>query len=120
MVGSPLNLGTISGAVSNVVNQLPSAPDPNVPRLKELLTQLQTAIESTPELPDGNKADALEQVGELAKLGQNPNHPNKEGIWRKAWKILNAPIPGLPETTEITKHMAEILPAIAKLLGMAV
>lgn len=64
--------------------------------------------------------DALEQVGELAKLGQNPDTPNKEGIWRKAWKILNAPIPGLPETAMIVKSFAEILPAIAKILGLAI
>ena len=120
MTGSTLNLGTISGNVSNMVNQLPSSPDPDQLGLKELLTQLQTLIESAPELPVDDKADALEQVGELATLGQNPNHPNKAGIWRKAWKILNAPIPNLPETAQITQSIAEILPAIAKLLGIAV
>lgn len=118
VIGSTINLGEISGIVSNVVNQLPSSPDPAQPGLKELLTQLQTAIETADELSPEDKADALEQVKVLAELGQNPQTPNKEGIWRKAWKILNAPIPGLPETATIVKSFAEILPAIAKILGV--
>jgi len=120
--GQALNLGDIdiSGTVTNTINQLPSSPDPDQPGIKELLTQLQAAIEAANELSTEDKADALEQVKVVAELGQNPQNPEKEGIWRKAVKILKAPIPGLPETATIVKALGDILPAIAKLLSLAV
>jgi len=46
--------------------------------------------------------------------------PTREASGCKAWKTLNALIPGLPETTIIVKSFAEILPAITKILGFAV
>ncbi len=122
VTGSTINLGEISGAVTNTINQLPSALDPAQPGIKELLTQLQAAIEAAQELSIEDKADGLEQVKIVAELGQNPQNPEKEGIWRKAKKILNAPIQlqGLPETATIVKAFGDILPAIAKLLSLTV
>ena len=113
--GQALNLGEldISGQVSNLVNQLPSSPDPNQPGIKELLTQLQAAIEAASELSPEDKADGLEQVKVVAELSQNPQNPEKEGIWRKAVKILNAPIQiqKLPETATIVKALCCFSPA---------
>jgi len=120
--GQALNLGDIdiSGTVTNTINQLPASPDPDQPGIKELLTQLQTTIADAHELSTEDKQDALEQVQAIAELGKNPQHPDKESIWRKAKKILTAPIPGLPETATIVKAFGDILPAIAKLLSLAV
>jgi len=118
--GSTINLGTISGAVTNTINQLPASPDPDQPGIKELLTQLQATIADAQELSTEDKTDALEQVQAIAELGKNPQHPDKESIWRKAKKILTAPIPGLPETATVFKAIGDILPAIAKLLSVAV
>jgi ribosome-binding factor A len=120
VTGSTINLGKISAAVTNTINQLPSSSDSAQPGIKELLTQLQAAIEAAQELSPEDKADALEQVKVVAELGQNPQNPEKEGIWRKAVKILKAPIPGLPETATIVKAFGDILPAIAKLLSLTV
>jgi len=120
VTGSTLNLGEISGAVTNTINQLPASPDPDQPGIKELLTQLQAAIEAANELSTEDKTDALEQVQAIAELGKNPQHPDKESIWRKAKKFLTAPIPGLPETATVFKAIGDILPAIAKLLSLAV
>ena len=71
-VSGVINLGEISGDVTNTINQLPDALPSNEPGLKELLSQLQVAIEAEPELPDEDKAEALEQVKVLAEAGQNP------------------------------------------------
>jgi hypothetical protein len=44
--GQALNLGEISGTVTNTINELPSGSEPDKPGIKELLTQLKTAIEA--------------------------------------------------------------------------
>jgi uncharacterized protein YjbI with pentapeptide repeats len=68
--GSTLNLGEISGTVANAINQLPDRLDPDQPNLKHLLMELQTAIETEPNLLEKGKASALEQVNVLAEVAQ--------------------------------------------------
>ena len=62
----------ISGILTNTINQLPASPQSDKPGIKELLTELQTAIEAETNLSDDDKAEALEQVKALAEVGQNP------------------------------------------------
>ena len=113
-----LNLGTISGSVSNAINQLPSSPTPNEPGLKELLSQLQSAIEAEHELPPEDKAEALEQVKILAEAGQNP----EDGVLKKsaktALKILKGTVTTLPDVTKLVEESAKLLPAIGALLTL--
>jgi hypothetical protein len=120
VIGSTLNLGEISGNVSNVVNQLPSSPDPNQPGIKELLSALQTAIEAEAELSPTDKADALEQVKTLAEVGQDPQQPKKEGIGRRAIKSLKGTVAALPDTAKLAEACSKLLPLIAKLLGVPI
>lgn len=67
-----LSLGDISGTVANTINQLSDSAKPDEPGIKELLTELQTAIEAETDLSDDDKAEALEQVKTLAEVGKNP------------------------------------------------
>ena len=67
-----LSLGDISGTVANTINQLSDSAKPDEPGIKELLTQLQTAIEAETDLSDDDKAEALEQVKTLAEVGKIP------------------------------------------------
>ena len=69
--GSTVNIGDISGTVTNAIGQLPASPESDQPGIKELLTELQTAIEAS-ALSDDDKAEALEQVKALAEVGKNP------------------------------------------------
>jgi uncharacterized protein YjbI with pentapeptide repeats len=122
--GSFINTGTLSnslvnlsGTVSNALNRLADS-DPSQSELKSLLTQLQTAIETAPDLPDPDKADALEQVDVLATLGSNPQQPDKEGLGRKAITFLKGTIAMLPSTATLVKAISELLPAITKLMGL--
>ncbi len=81
--GQALNLGDISGTVTNtIINDLPASPEAEKPGIKELLTQLQAAIEADTNLPQEDKAEALEQVKALAEAGKNP----QEGVMQKAAK----------------------------------
>jgi uncharacterized protein YjbI with pentapeptide repeats len=113
-----MNLGTISGNVTNAMNQLPTSPQSEEPGIKELLTQLQTAIEAENDLKLKDKTDALEQVKVLAKAGQNPKKEETEGLVRKAIKILKATVAELPTATKLVEACNQLLPAIAKLLGL--
>jgi uncharacterized protein YjbI with pentapeptide repeats len=118
---SAINVGDISGKVTNTINQLPDTDttDPNQPNLKELLTQLQAAIEGEedPRLSDGDKADLLGEVENLAKAKQTEEPTKKEGLVRKAKKMFDATLTTLPAAATLAKASNELLPVILKLLG---
>ncbi len=114
MTNSILNM---SGAVTNALNQLPETTIEQ-PGIKELLTQLQTAIESDPELSDKGKTNALEQVKTLAEVGQNPDQPEKKSLGDKAMTFLKGTISNLPDTAKLAEAASKLLPLIAKALGL--
>lgn len=118
VVGSTINLGEISGAVSNVVNQLPDSSDLGQPSVKELLTQLQQAIEGETELSPEDKADLLEQIKTFAEAKQMSKPEEKEGLVRKARKIFEATLKGLPDTAKLVEACSKLLPMILQALGL--
>ncbi|EKV00454.1 putative low-complexity protein [Leptolyngbya sp. PCC 7375] len=113
-----LNLGTISGNVKNSINKLADSSKPNEPGLKELLQQLQNAIESEPELSDEDKVEALEQVEVLAETGQNPGDGGMKKLAKTAMKILKGTMAGLSGTAQLVQDCSNVLPAIAALLTL--
>ncbi len=117
---SVVNLRDISGTVTNAIQQLPADSDPTQPNLKDLLTQLQAAIEAEPILPDGDKADLLEQVQHLAEAKQTEEPAKKEGLARKAKKMFDATLNGLPDTAKLAEACSKLLPLILKVLGVPV
>jgi len=109
----------ISGTVTNSINQLPTSPQSDQPGLKELLTELQTAIEAETDLSDDDKAEALEQVKTLAEVGKNPQESTMQKAGKTAMKILKGTIAGLPTTATLLEACSKLLPMIAKLLPLA-
>ncbi|MEH2108079.1 pentapeptide repeat-containing protein [Nostoc sp.] len=120
ITGSTINLGEISGSVSNVLNQLPSSPEPTQPGIKELLIQLQQAVDEDTDLAPEDKADLLEHVKALAEAGQTPDQEKKKGLVRKAKKIFDATLKSLPSTANIIESCSKLLPLIIKALGLPV
>jgi hypothetical protein len=114
--GSTLNPGTISGNVTNTINQL---SDTSQPELQAHLKELQSAIESS-NLPDQSKATALEQVKTLAEASQNPDQPEKKGMAEKALTFLKGMASMLPDTAKLAEACAKLLPLIAKVFGIPV
>ncbi len=112
-----VNLGTISGNVTNAINQLPDSPEPAQANLKTLLAQLQQVIETDSGLPDPDKADLLEQVQSLAEAKQVEEPAKREGIARKAMKMFDATLKSLPDTAKIVDACSKLLPLILKALG---
>jgi uncharacterized protein YjbI with pentapeptide repeats len=116
--GQALNLGDISGTVTNTINELPSA-ESEKPGIKELLTQLQAAIEAEKDLPEEDKAEALEQVKTLAEAGKNPQEGEKQKEAKTAMKILKGTIAGLPTAATLVEACSKLLPLISKFLGLS-
>ncbi|MGK7892544.1 MAG: pentapeptide repeat-containing protein [Xenococcus sp. (in: cyanobacteria)] len=117
-ISGVVNLGSISGNVTNTLNQLPESVTPNQPSLKELLTQLQAAIESEPELPDEDKAEVLKQVPILAEAAQKPKDPTMHRAAKNALTFLKGTTVGMSETTKLVQECSKLLPAITALLSL--
>jgi uncharacterized protein YjbI with pentapeptide repeats len=108
----------ISGTVAETINQLPTSPEPDKPGIKELLTQLQTAIEADTNLSEEDKAEALEQLKALAEAGKNPQEGAMQKTAKTAMKILKGTIISLPSAASLVEACNKLLPAIASLLGL--
>jgi uncharacterized protein YjbI with pentapeptide repeats len=111
-----VTLGAISGSVTNTISQLPLALDPSAPGLKELLAQLQTAIEAEPELAEEDKIEALEQVKILAESGQTPENKPLQKAAKTSMKVLKGTLSSLPEAAKLVEACAKLLPLVSKLL----
>ncbi|GAB4375863.1 MAG: hypothetical protein Kow00121_22120 [Elainellaceae cyanobacterium] len=115
---SVVNLRDISGNVTNTINQLPDRPDSTEPDLKQLLLALQAAIETEPNLPDPDKVEALEQVGTLAKAGQNPQDSTLKKLANTAVKVLKGTVAALPDAAQLAEACTKLLPMITTLIGL--
>ncbi len=111
-------IGAISGSVTNTINQLPPSTDLDNPGIKELLAQLQAAIEAESELPDEDKAEALEQVKSLAEAGQKPQDNALQKGAKTSMKILKGTVASLPDAAKLAESCTKLLPAIATLLAL--
>jgi predicted RNase H-like nuclease (RuvC/YqgF family) len=119
VTGSTLNIGEISGTVTNSINQLPASPQSDQPGIKELLTELQIAIEAETNLSDKSKALALKQVKALAEVGKNPQESTMQEAGETAMTMLKGILAGLPTTATLLEACSKLLPMIAKLLPLA-
>ncbi|MCL1469706.1 hypothetical protein [Argonema antarcticum] len=115
---STLNISEITNTVTNSLNQLPDSPEPDQPGIKELLTQLQAAIETDTNLSDEDKAEALEQVKALAEAGQKPQEGAMQKMAKTAIKILKGTIAGLPTAATLVEAANKLFPLISKALGL--
>jgi uncharacterized protein YjbI with pentapeptide repeats len=118
--GQALNLGEIdiSGTVTNAINELPPATQPDKPGIKELLKQLQTAIEADDNLTAKNKEKALKQVKALAEASQNPQQEEKQDLAGDAITMLKGLVTGLPGAAKLVEEVNNLLPLISGFLGL--
>ena len=119
-VDGVLNLGTISGNVTNAINQLPESSESNEPGIKDLLLQLKEAIEADTDLPLKGKETALTQVQVLAEVAQNPEQPEKKDMGSQAANFLKGAASFLPDTAKLVEACTKLLPLIGKLLGLPI
>jgi uncharacterized protein YjbI with pentapeptide repeats len=113
-VSGILNLGTISGTVTNTINQLPA--NPQQPGLRELLGEFQRAIETDEHLPEEDKAESLQQLQTLAEVSQQPQAPESRSLAKRAIRFLQGTAATLPEATKLVQACTALLPEITALL----
>ena len=113
-----VNLGDVSGNVRIAIGNLSESSDSSQSSLKELLFQLQNAIEAEAELKTEDKIEALEQLEVLAKAGQNPEDSLLKKSAKTALKIINGTIHELPTMTKLVEECAKLIPAVTSLLGL--
>ncbi|MFP4411176.1 pentapeptide repeat-containing protein [Coleofasciculus sp.] len=111
-------IGEISGTVSVAINELPESPEPDKPGIKELLAQLQAAIEAESNLDEEDKAEALEQVKMLADAGKNPQEKGNQKTAKRATTMLKGIIVGLPTAATLFEAWNKVQPLITKLFGL--
>ena len=109
---SIVNFGTISGQVTNQINQLGDDKS----ELQDLLKQLQTAIETDTDLSDTDKTDALEQVEKLAEAGKAPQENQSRA--KRAIGMIKDITTGLTETNKLVETCKTLLPAIGILFAL--
>lgn len=106
----------ISGQINQMINQLPDNSNEQQ-EIKKLLAQLNDAITSEATLEKLDKEDALEEVKNLAEASKKSDEEGKKK-GGKAIRTLQRIVTALPATTALVKACSELLPAIAKLLGL--
>jgi hypothetical protein len=111
-IWSTLNIGEISSILTNTINQLPASLQSDKPGIKELLTELQIAIEAETNLSDDDKTEALEQVKIWAEVGKNPKESTMQKARKTAMKILKGIIASLPSGTTLVEACSKLLPEI--------
>jgi uncharacterized protein YjbI with pentapeptide repeats len=112
--GSTINLGEISGQVSNQINQLPDAA-PDQPSLKTLLTQLQAAVEADTELSEVEKKEALGEVAKLAEAGSKPKEGAMQRMAKRATAALKSITEPLSDASKLATACKSLLPMILSL-----
>jgi hypothetical protein len=115
---SGVALGAIRGTVTNTLSQLPTSTDPANPGIKELLAQLQAAIEAEADLSDEDKAESLAQVQTLAEASQKPGDNALSKAAKTSLKILKGTVASLPDAAKLAEACTKLLPAIAQLLAL--
>lgn len=103
--GGVINLGEISGDVSNVIGRLPKEKA----ELRQLLIQLHQAI-GTSDIKEEYKAMAFEELKALSQIANGPSTPETS---RKARKILTFMKGLLPTAANIATVVSAIFPFFA-------
>jgi hypothetical protein len=117
--GSTLNLGQISGQVTNQINQIPAPATPNQPDLRNILNQLKTAVEGDNELSDDEKAEALQAVARIATAGTEPNPNGKtKGIVKRATATLKGMTETLTDASKLADACTKLLPLVLSLFTL--
>ncbi|PSO60111.1 MAG: hypothetical protein BRC35_02565 [Cyanobacteria bacterium QH_10_48_56] len=112
-----INFGEISGTVADTINQLPDPSQSDEPGVKELLTQLKTAIEDDTNLSGDDKAQALARVQVLAEAGNNPSENQQQA--KGAIRFFRGLVQELPNATNFVEACSKLIPAIARLFGLS-
>ena len=118
LIDNNVALNIDNSTITNQINELPATSEPEKPGIKELLEQLQTAINADENLSDPDKAIALEQVQNLVQAGKEPKNSINQGIAKRAFLMLQGIVAGLPAAAKLTETCKNIIPTISSIFGL--
>lgn len=118
VTGSTLNLGTISGNVTNLLQQLRDSHIQGTQDLAQILGELQSAIEGEPQLSDSQKQDALEAVETLAEEAKKPPESRTTKLCAMAMNALKGVTGTLSDASKLAEILKSSLPALKGILGL--
>ncbi|MEM9947526.1 MAG: pentapeptide repeat-containing protein [Cyanobacteria bacterium P01_D01_bin.36] len=114
-----VNLGTISGNVTNSINQLPDSVQLNGVKLRDVLAELKEAISDESLLSNEDKAEALEQLGEIAEAGKKTTDGAMKIRAKKATTMLKGIVSSLPDVTRLAEACNKLIPMIFGIFGLS-
>ena len=110
-----LSLGDDYGTVANTISQLPSFDaEPDKQKLKELLSQLQTAV-LVAELDGEDKEDTLEQIKAIAEALPNSQDDAVKKTAKQAVKILRGTAAALSPSAAMVTICNQLPDLISKI-----
>lgn len=118
VTGATLNLGTISGNVTNLLQQLRDSQIQGTPDFAKILGDLQSAIESETQLSDPQKQEALEAVETLAEEAKKPPENRTTKLCTMAMNALKGATGTLSDASKLAEVIKSSLPILKGLLGM--
>ncbi|MFP4102140.1 hypothetical protein [Coleofasciculus sp.] len=116
--GNIIQSSTVKGNVSAAINELPASKDSEQPGIKELLIQLQTAIETEPSLDDTKKLKALKQVEALAKAAEISQEGEKKEQADNALTMLKGIFSSLNTGATLFLAWDQLRPMLSQLFGL--
>ena len=86
--------------------------------MKEILTELQTAIEGDSTLSDDDKAEALGQIIAIANAGKTPKDNTVQKVVKNAIKFIKGTISDLPNTEKVVQIGIKVFPLLIAFFGL--
>jgi hypothetical protein len=112
------SLGKMQENATDAINTLPQSPQPDEPGIKELLEQLKLAINASDDLPDAEKADALQHVQILAEAGRNPAEPQHQSMAASALDWLKQKTKQLDKSSSVVQVCNVLMPQLKTIFGV--
>jgi uncharacterized protein YjbI with pentapeptide repeats len=109
---------TLSGTIAKSINQLPDSTTEE-PGIKELLSQLEAAIQDETSLNKAAKEKALSQVALMANAAQNPEAEGNNDRIREAINTLDTIGTVLSPGASLVVILNDVVPRITQLLGLS-
>ncbi|MEM6426071.1 MAG: AAA family ATPase [Cyanobacteria bacterium P01_D01_bin.128] len=108
---SNIGIKEVIKQVKDLVSQLSN--EPTQTELKDALIRLQLAIEADTEMSDEEKIDALEEIKQIAAVGQSTQNETTRRVAKRAITVLKGMMVGLNATSKLALTFEELLPSIS-------
>ena len=119
VTGSTINLGTISGNVTNLIQEVRDSSIQGSQDLAQILGDLHKSIQIESGLSDPQKQEALEAVGTLAEEAKKPPENRIVKLCSMAMNALKGVTSSLSDASKLSEVIKNSFPLLKGLFGLA-